>query len=1276
MKQICKKVLSLILVCALLFNFTACGKSVDQIMLTDLNENIFNDQINNQNDVTDVATDAHMEDNTSIVPDGDYVEGVVLVKFEEEFDASVLGELKYSSAEPIYVGAKWYVITLSDGMTTIEAVEYLSSLETVDEVDFDYIVEVDSFVDVSCNPNYGDHDHHHTHKVPDGWNHIGNMGYMPGGTPDVVIAVIDTGVDYSHLDLRNNIWINAAEIPDNGVDDDGNGYIDDTIGWDCVGDENDPMDDNGHGTHVAGIIAAENNNIGGVGIAYGCRVMVIKAGNSSGYFNSSDIAEAIQYAYMNGASVINMSFGGSTISRAVEEALEEAYTNCILVAAAGNEGLCNQPDCPVHDDAVAFYPAALPYVIGVMSVNPEGTIVSGFSNYDHYPYNGIEYEVYAVGEAVNSTWPGNKYAPLNGTSMAAPSVSAIAGLLRSAYPDRAAYSTKFIQSQIVNTGSVNPLNLATEGFDVYHTVTNTYEALTNLPKPEVNLYDYYISDDVSISTANNGNGVIDAGETVRLYIELHNRGGVASNVNVTIDTLRNGEFTDPYFTLVNTSMYLSDIGTYSVRESGENYFEIIVASNCPNDYLTDFNIRYTYNNGMDASDWTEYYGEGTATFNVSNGYHLEGVISEDTVFTNDRRYIVGGDLIIPEGVTVTFTEGCEIQFYDDREYYNSPVITVYGTLNFLGTQQNMVKIYPSEKLEYFACSIVVDAYKGNMIVDYCDIVNGSLAGGYYSEQGISITNSYLRHHGNKHGTSIFGGVYTFKNGNPQYSGETSLSIRVFCNNFGEFVGIDTDADCNNNFLVNAGGGYCEPFSNNIVHSIKYSSSPGGIRFDGTNNKFIAYTTADMMKIELYHKDKSINNYFSPIYRQYAADVIYNYLDASGNPTVDVYGSCSDESILWPHIVDVSIFNSAGEKVDRVGTEEVTVQVTFNRQMDTTQETYATFGTIEPYGDYRIDGEYISDTVWQGKYTLKSQIENGQNYLQIHNACQAGDITKVVFGKYQLHEFTIDTTAAMSMNLQAIATDEGINLTWIQDDYDTLMGYNIYRSEDKDGNFVKINPVTLLSTDSNFLDDNIEPGKTYWYTFTVVLSDFTESAPAGKISCMAKDTILPTAFHTPVNQAYEGNNLVISCTATDNMAISYANLCYRTVGAEEWNLLPMTKTNDKYSATIFGSEVTLAGIEYYMIISDGSNFILKGTPEAPYTVVVKEASVLAKLGDVDGNGIVSTKDALMLMQCLNDELILTDDQFKRADLNGDGILSSVEALRILQYINGKVTSLEM
>ena len=1307
MKKTMFKLVSLMLVCCLLFSLTACfEKTSSNTGIAKLPESVVGGEnifLNNNTESENTQQTPTNMLNTS--PKSEYNKGVVLVKFEDVFNSSAFGELKYLSAEPLYKNSKWYQVVLVDSDKTEDAVKYLTELGNFEKVDYDYIMGVTGpKEDAEKNPNYDNQVNLGLSNIPNGWTHNGKA---PGGSPDVVVAVIDTGVDYNHLDLRNNIWVNTAEIPGNGKDDDGNGYVDDINGWDCVGDDNDPMDDNGHGTHVAGIIAAENNKEGGIGVAYNCKVMVIKAGNSSGYFNNSDIAEAIQYAYMNGADVINMSFGGSNISIAVEEALENAYNTTVLVAAAGNDGACNNLFCQTCDIVKVSYPAALPYVIGVMSTDKDGKHISSFSNYDHNPYDTIEYEVYAVGEGVGSTWPSNKYACLNGTSMAAPTVAGIAALLRSYYSDREVYSTKFIQSQIVNTGTVNPHRIVGKDHvtDEAHSVADVVEALTKLPKPNVNLYDYYIDDSTSISKNNNGNGVVDAGETVRLYISLHNRGGVATNVNVSIDTYRseigNESLTDPYFTLVNTTMQLSDIGTYSVRESGDKYFEIIVDEKCPNDYLVSFNIRFTYKNGLDENDKVNYSGDGSAKFNVSRGFYLTGVITENTVFEADKLYIIAGVLVIPKNVTVTFAAGCEIQFYDDQEYYNSPQITVLGTLNILGTKENMVVMRPCERYTNYAFGIINE---GTTILEYVDAIN-LVAGNKFHKYDafIKVSNSVLRNNVDARGM-----LYRYKNGELTSSNLFSdidgigninvISHAEFSNNYIELTAYNlyiTSSIFNNNILVvdtknclkfimvpYANPTYYLEFKNNVILTVNngYNYSPATLeikRATVENNLFISCdeSLASLLSITLTDCITS-NNSFSTGYQKNADQVFSNYYDENGYPTIDVYGSLSDSSVLWPYVVSTEMFDSKGNPTNTVGKEEIKVRVTFNRPMDTTKDTYLTFGTVTPYADYKITGEWISDTVWEGTYTLKAQIENGQNFLKVNNACAAEDQTKTVFGEYQLHEFTIDTTEAMSMNLIANPLDEGIELTFAQDDYDTLLGYNIYRSTDKDGNFVKLNPTILLPEENTFLDENAEPGKTYWYTYTVVLSDFTESKPAGKVVATSFDTMSPSLYHTPVNQGYENNNLVISATATDNVAISNVTLYYRVKGQTEWKSLTMSKQNDKFSAKIMGSEVTLDGIEYYIVATDGVNTVQKGSAEAPYTVVVKSADSLLGKGDVDGNGQVTTKDALMIMQAINGDLILSDDQFKRANLNNDNVLSSVEALRILQYVNGKVTTLEM
>ena len=286
----------------------------------------------------------------------------------------MLGGVSYTSINPLYKNSNWYKIELTSKEETQDVYQDLKNKKIFDEVSLDYIMQGDAgtaATEISGNEFFEQQkEYFNQHYILDGYEFLKEHSVKPGGSKDVIVAVIDTGVDYNHIDLRKNIWKNVAEIPNNNIDDDNNGYVDDYYGYDFVNKDNDPIDDNGHGTHVAGIIAADNNLIGTVGVAYNTQIMAIKAGNSSGYFNNSDIAEAIQYAYMNGASVINMSFGGSSISLAVEDALKEAYNKCILVAAAGNDSLCNHIGCQIHKENTGVsYPAALPYVIGVMSSN-------------------------------------------------------------------------------------------------------------------------------------------------------------------------------------------------------------------------------------------------------------------------------------------------------------------------------------------------------------------------------------------------------------------------------------------------------------------------------------------------------------------------------------------------------------------------------------------------------------------------------------------------------------------------------------------------------------------------------------------------------------------------------------------------------------------------------------------------------------------------------------------------------------------------------------------
>jgi subtilisin family serine protease len=277
-----------------------------------------------------------------------------------------------------------------------------------------------------------------------GLNNTGQPINGFGGTPDAdidapeawnvttgsrtTVAVIDTGVDWTHPDLSTQIWINTGEncggCRTDGIDNDHNGYVDDWHGWDFVNHDNNPMDDHGHGTHVAGTIgAAGNNGIGIAGVNWNIRIMPVKFLNAQGSGTTADAVSAVLYAAQNGADVMNNSWAGGSYSQALADAINVAdQNNSLFVAAAGNDG--------TNNDTTPTYPASydLPDVLAVAATDNSDSLAY-FSN------TGVRsVDLGAPGVDIYSTWPGGGYQYLSGTSMATPHVAGAAALAKAAFP--------------------------------------------------------------------------------------------------------------------------------------------------------------------------------------------------------------------------------------------------------------------------------------------------------------------------------------------------------------------------------------------------------------------------------------------------------------------------------------------------------------------------------------------------------------------------------------------------------------------------------------------------------------------------------------------------------------------------------------------------------------------------------------------------------------------------------------------------------------------------
>ncbi len=324
--------------------------------------------------------------------------------------------------------------------------------------------------------------------IPDAWN-------LSTGNEQILVAIIDSGLHFDHPDLQDNIYINENEIPDDGIDNDNNGYIDDWRGWDFVdapelstiglgdfiGQDNDPTDELNHGTHIAGIIGADTNNDTGIsGICWNTKMLIIRSGFStniagSGYLQDDDAAAGIIYAADMGANVINISWGDVNYSQIIADACNYAFQmGSIIIASAGNEGAT-----PEH---VITYPAKLSTTIAVGAVTNTSELAS-FSSW------GEQIDLVAPGNIILSTYsPDELYKTMSGTSMAAPFVVGAVALILSNEPEM---DFGQIRGRLISSTT----DLGTIGFDFVfgHGLLNVYNLLVDQTYPQIVIdtpYDY------------------------------------------------------------------------------------------------------------------------------------------------------------------------------------------------------------------------------------------------------------------------------------------------------------------------------------------------------------------------------------------------------------------------------------------------------------------------------------------------------------------------------------------------------------------------------------------------------------------------------------------------------------------------------------------------------------------------------------------------------------------------------------------------------------------
>lgn len=406
---------------------------------------------------------------------------------------------------------------------------------------------------------------------------------------EIVVAIVDTGIDLEHEDLKDNIWENPGESgidenrndkSSNGIDDDANGYIDDLFGWDFMGEllqeDNDPRPGNRHGTHVAGIVAASTNNtIGVAGVALNTKLMAVKIGpdnpNIRGVSRGYD---AIIYAAVTGADIINCSWGGGGFSNAENEMIQVANNlGSLIIAAAGND-----------NSNAAFYPAAYDNVISVASTGAFDT-KSGFSNY----HSSVD--ISAPGSQIMNTVFNNEYDRLSGTSMASPVVAGIASLVKQSFSD---FDSRKLGEQLkatadpkINTGNYQGLLGAG--------LAKADEAISNKNAKNISLFNYAVRDI-------DEDQILESGDEIEILFVLEN---ILNPIN---DVKYSLEFDD---NIESQTTDIREIGFFEVEQKITRSETITLPDSLPLDFNFPVKIKV---------EGEEYSRDFVITFNVNQSY--------------------------------------------------------------------------------------------------------------------------------------------------------------------------------------------------------------------------------------------------------------------------------------------------------------------------------------------------------------------------------------------------------------------------------------------------------------------------------------------------------------------------------------------------------------------------------------------------------------------------------------------------------------------------------
>ena len=858
-----------------------------------------------------------------------------------------------------------------------------------------------------------------------------------------VIAILDTGVDITHPDLVDNIWTKEGTEEEHGYD-----FINETYNI---------RDYNMHGTHVAGIAAACNNETGIVGANPQALIMPITVMQSDGTGDIQVLIKGIQYAIDNGADVINMSLGTYAQSQALREILMTAYQKSVLVASAGNDSKymteCKCSGCQT------MYPAGYSYVLGVQS-GKDG-MPDGFSNkdcngptYSEYNLDDAEnYELMAPGTNIVSCIPYGKYKTLNGTSMSAPLVAGAISAL------------KMVKEY--NSPEIMWADLIHSDCDFLATYN------INERKPDIEVMTLVWND---TEDGGNGDGHYDAGETVRFYPIVRTVWGETDNIKFHLDYANEYDDHSLVEIIQNDVDFGWNLSAYAY-ETSKNPIILKVADNCPDNRHIQLRLTTTCEGAVNPSVTQDI------TLVVDNVIKLHGLQSQDLILSPNHKYLVSGDYAILEDVTLTIQPRTKLMF---RE---GVTLDIFGKLDAVGQPGNMI-IFERHVGDGGPYNINLH----NNSLKYC-IIDGardySNPTGYarvlLGEQSV-LEDCVVR---NSNISSVPASIRRCNVVSLPW-GDTNLYlfsndcincnfVNNECDLYGEDSRISWDRLHQSNFFDNVitNNNEDDNFYNDYIMMAFKSETPAVQTND--NPAYLGTSREDLIRPHVLDM-----NYGDGVGHGYGVVDLSNMLT---EPVKEAHG------IVWKVLVDGIDPQDEFEIMPPLGVGKHKFEVYFNRPMNKTVIPNVAFGVRSPYNQNAVDedGAWNEEgTIYTAYKTITGKTQSdGMNRIHVWGA-EDDEFFECPYENWRFR-INIQSAGSQATGFSGEAGLGRVELNWneLNTDVTDVLGFNVYRYTTTPDDSVRVNDVTIDAAETHFTDYDIVPGTTYYYKYKVQSTDLKE-----------------------------------------------------------------------------------------------------------------------------------------------------------------------------------------